>query len=128
MQILGIDFGLKKIGLAVSSGLLTEPLKVIKFSNETKLIGELEKVIKKEKIESIVIGMTDGEIGKEAKKFGTFLASKFSIPVYFQDEALTTKQAQKLAIDAGIRRKKRKDLEDAYSAALILEMYLESEG
>ncbi|TEU02025.1 Holliday junction resolvase RuvX, partial [Candidatus Woesebacteria bacterium] len=84
------------------------------------------KIIKKEKVNKIVIGVSEGQIGEESKKFGEKLGKKVNLPVHFQDETLTTQDAQALSIIAGIKRKKRRALEDAYSAALILRNYLDS--
>ena len=125
MQILGIDFGLKKIGLAVSSDFLTEPYQVVRYISKDQVIKQIKTIIKKEKIEAIVVGVSEGSVGKASEKFGKELEKNLSIPVFFQDETLTTQQAQKLAIDAGVRRKKRKGMEDAYSAALILQAFLD---
>lgn len=125
MRILGIDFGLKKIGLAISTGLLTEPYRVIGFKKKQQVYRQIKKVIENEKITKIVVGESEGKSGQRAKEFGDNLSKLLNVEVHYQDETLTTKEAQQLAIDAGIKRKKRKGMEDAYSAALILQAYLE---
>ncbi len=127
MRILGIDFGLKKIGLAVSTGLLTEPYRVIRFKKKQQVYRQIKKVIENEKITKIVVGESEGKSGQRAREFGDSLSKYLNVEVYYQDETLTTKEAQRLAIDAGIKRKKRKGMEDAYSAALILQAYLEKQ-
>lgn len=123
MAILGIDYGLSKIGLAVSSGSLAAPLKVIKYSNPDELHNKIQEVLYKEGIEGIVIGVSDGEIEKKSREFG----KKFNLPVYYMDETLSTKDAERLSIEAGIKRKKRRNMEDAYAAALILQQFLDTE-
>lgn len=125
MRILGIDFGLKKIGLAVSNDLLAEPYQVVKHISKNQVIGRIETIIEKENIEAVVVGISEGTIGKKSEVFGKELEKNLSIPVFFQDETLTTKEAQQLSIDAGINRKKRKGMEDAYSAALILQAFID---
>jgi len=70
--------------------------------------------------------MSEGEMGKESKRFGEKLKIEFKLPLHYQDETLTTRKAQELSFEAGIKRKKRKEMEDAYSAALILQEYLDS--
>ena len=126
MKILGIDYGRKKIGLAVSEGLLAQPLKVLRYKKFNILCEQLEKKIKALGIEKIVMGISEGTMAEETKEFGRRLQEKLATPVEYQDETLTTKEAQRLSIEAGINRKKRKKMEDAYAAALILQAYLDN--
>ncbi|MFV1917135.1 MAG: Holliday junction resolvase RuvX [Patescibacteria group bacterium] len=126
MRILSIDFGRKKIGLAVSGGSLAEPLRVIRYKSKEELLGKVVEVVEVEKVEQVVMGISEGEMANETKSFAHKLGNKLKIPIFFQDETLTTKDAQELAIKAGIKRKKRRELEDAYSATLILQAYLDS--
>lgn len=126
MRILAIDYGQKKVGVALATSPLAEPYKVIRFTSNKVLIKELGKIIDEEQIEKLVVGVSEGKMGKESKRFGEKLKIEFELPLYFQDETLTTYKAQELSLEAGIKRKKRKELEDAYSAALILQAYLDS--
>jgi len=126
MRILAIDYGQKKVGIALATSRLTEPYKVIRFSSNNALIKELRKIIKEEQIEKLIIGVSEGEMGEESRRFGEKLKTEFRLPLHFQDETLTTHDAQELSFEAGIKRKKRKEMEDAYSAALILQEYLDS--
>ncbi len=125
MQILGIDYGRRKIGIALGDGRLVEGLTVVRYEDEKKALEKIVKIIKKEKVNEIVVGVSEGQIGEESRKFGEKLGKKVNLPVHFQDETLTTRDAQALSIIAGIKRKKRRALEDAYSAALILQNYLD---
>lgn len=124
MRILAIDYGKRKIGLALATNSIAEPYKVIRYESEEEVLEKIEKIVKAEKVEKIVIGISEGKMAEEARSFG----KKLNSPVVFQDETLTTQQAQELSIKAGIKRKKRKSLEDAYSAALILQAYLDSQN
>jgi putative Holliday junction resolvase len=126
MRILAIDYGQKKVGIALSTSRLTEPYKVIRFSSYNVLLKKIGEIIKEEQIERLIVGVSEGKMGEESRKFGEKLKIKFKLPLYFQDETLSTHNAQELSFEAGIKRKKRKELEDAYSAALILEAYLDS--
>lgn len=126
MRILAIDYGQKKVGIALSTSRLTEPYKVIRFSSYNALLEEIGEIVKKERIEKLIVGVSEGKMGKESRRFGEKLKTKFELPLYFQDETLTTQKAQELSFEAGIKRIKRKKMEDAYSAALILEAYLDS--
>jgi putative Holliday junction resolvase len=129
MRILGIDYGRRKIGLAVSTDGMAEPYKVIRFKLEEEAIKKVSssfaKVSEDKQVDLIVIGMSEGKIAEETKEFGKKLEKKLKVPVVFQDETLTTQEAQELARSAGVKRKKRQSLEDAYSATLILQSYID---
>lgn len=127
MRILAIDYGKKKIGLSLATSMIAQPYKVIRYDSEREVLEKIAKILQKEDVEEIVLGVSEGKMGKESRKFGEKLAAQFSLPVHFQDETLTTHEAQELSLKAGIKRKKRKQLEDAYSATLILQSYLEAE-
>ena len=115
MKILAIDYGRSKIGLATAEGSLAAPWKVIKP-------GELKKILEKENFNKIVVGVSSGAMAEEQREFAR------SIGAETFDETLTTKEAQRLSLEAGIGRKKRKGMEDAFAAALMLQNYLDSIG
>ena len=127
MRLLGIDYGRKKIGLAISEGILAEPLQVIRYS-DTKILGEkLQKIIKENNIGKVVVGLSEGKMAEETKKFLSAIRhTLLPVPVETFDETLSTYNAQRASIEAGMKRKKRKDMEDAYAATLILQGYLDS--
>lgn len=120
MKYLGIDYGKKKIGLAISDGKLAEPMKVIRYKDIESLLQQIKKIIEKEKIEKVVVGIAENEIAKEQKEFAKMLNAKT------YDETLSTQDAQNLSIQSGIQRKKRKKMEDAYAASIMLQNYLDS--
>jgi len=124
MRLLGIDYGRKKIGVAISEGQLVEPLMVLKISSQKDVLEKLCFLISEKDIEKIVIGTPGGRMDGEIKEFGRLLQNKSKISTVFQDETLTTKDAQELSIKAGIKRLKRKEMEDAYSAALMLQSFI----
>lgn len=126
MVILAIDYGQKKIGLAISRTPIAEPFSVVRFSNKKEAVEKIKRIVEKEKVEKIVVGFSPGKIGEETKQFVQVLKKGTGLPIVFQDESLTTKRAIRLSIQAGIKRKKRKNMEDAYSAALILQEFLDS--
>ena len=131
MRILGIDYGRRKIGLAIADGPLAEPWKVFRYEDVDEVIKKVIQVIKVERIERVVVGISEGEMGRESKKFSLSLSQSLpaqaglKIPVETFDETLSTQDAQELSRAAGIKRKKRKELEDAYAAAVMLQSYLE---
>lgn len=124
MKYLAIDFGLKKIGLAISEGDLPQPCKVIRVKNPENSLNEIKEVVKKEKIDKIVVGVSEGEMAEKSKKFAAFLGNRLGINTETVDETLSSQNAQNQLLNANKQRKKRKESEDAVSASLILEGYL----
>ncbi|KKQ73825.1 MAG: Holliday junction resolvase YqgF, partial [Candidatus Woesebacteria bacterium GW2011_GWB1_38_5] len=104
MKYLGIDYGRKKIGLAVSDGVIAEPLRILRYEDIRILREKLGKIISEFGIQKIVIGISEGEMGRESKEFGRVLEEKIKTPVIYQDESLSTQTAQELSIGAGIKR------------------------
>lgn len=126
MNYLGIDYGDAKIGLSISSGKLADPLTVIYYHTIDEAIKKILKVIDEEHIDLIAIGLPEGQVAVRVGIFKQALEEKTNKQIIFTDETLSTKEAQSKAIEAGINRKKRRHLEDAYSAALILQQYLDT--
>lgn len=127
MKILGIDYGRSKIGLAITDGTLAEPLVVLKYKDVKELVKRIKTEIEKGKIDKIVIGVSEGKMAVETEKFIRRLNKEINIPVEEYDETLTSRDAQFLSIQAGINRKKRRKMEDAYAATIILQNYLDSD-
>lgn len=115
MRILGIDYGLAKVGLAIAEGPLAEPWKVVKTS-------ELKEVLEKENFDKVVVGVSEGEMGDEQKRFASEIGGETF------DETLSTYEAQELSRESGMTRKKRHDMEDAFAATIMLQNYLDQNG
>ncbi|MBI2103574.1 Holliday junction resolvase RuvX [Candidatus Woesebacteria bacterium] len=117
-----------KVGIALgdTDSALAEPCKILRYSDTRILSAKIKRIVKDEGVEKIVVGVSEGKMAGETKEFGKLLEQELKIPVVFQDETLTTADAQALSIEAGINRKKRKGMEDAFSAALILQKYFDS--
>jgi putative Holliday junction resolvase len=114
------------MGVALATSSMAEPYKVVRHGSLEDLLKKLGFIVKKEKIKRFVVGVSEGAMEEETRKFGKRLKTRFKLPVHFQDETLTTVDAEKLSLEAGIKRKKRKKLKDAFSATLILQSYLDS--
>jgi len=130
MKILGIDFGKKKVGVAwaeTDTG-LSEPLGVFPILVFFQRLKENKIGFDLEEIEKIIIGKTGGKIDKEIEKFAEQVRKITLKPISFYDETLTSQEAQKNLTFSGLGKKKRKKREDALSAALMLQYYLESQG
>lgn len=128
MKILGIDFGQRKIGLAITEGFLAEPLGIIEIKNcptkrdlaSPEQLG-ISRICQEQDIEKIVIGLPEGRLAAKVEKFASQLGKLTDLPVEFQDETLTSQEAVAKMREIG---KKLKD-EDAIAAALILQGYLD---
>lgn len=120
MKFLGIDYGRRKIGLAVSDGRLAEPYKVINYTNNDKVVVEIAKIIDKLQVQNVIVGVSEGEMGEESREFAKKLDAKTF------DETLTSYDAQRLSIQSNMSRKKRKQMEDAFAATVMLQSYLDN--
>ena len=119
MKTLGVDYGRKKIGLAISEGMLAEPWKVVKVNDFEETIEKTLQILKELRVDKVVVGVSEGEMGKESKRF----AKRIGAEIF--DETLSTYTAQELSREAKVGRKKRKNLEDAYAASVMLQSYLD---
>tara|TARA_B100001250_G_C19678880_1_gene734931 strand:- start:352 stop:765 length:414 start_codon:yes stop_codon:yes gene_type:complete len=130
-KILAIDFGKKRIGLAItdSEKIIASPLKTVANKD---IFSFLKKFLINEDIECIVLGDPktkrnhQNELIKDLEKFHNKIKNKFKIPVHFIDERFTSKIAYRIILDSNIKKMKRRDksLVDKVSASLILETYL----
>ena len=131
MAILGLDVGEKRIGVALAEGLLAIPLTVIDRRVEETDMELIMALVEEYKAERIVVGLPhlmNGDIGTQAEEtlsFSGALAEHVDIPVDTWDERLSTVTAERLLIDTGMKRKKRKGKIDAMAAAIILQAYLD---
>ena len=134
MRVLGIDYGDRKIGLALSDqlGITAQPL--ISYRRKTKKqdADYFKQVVSENEIKEVIVGLPlrmDGSSGTRAEKtreFAHWLEQTLNLPVHFWDERLTTKQANKILRQQKVAPKAKKDIEDQISAMIILSTYLES--
>lgn len=124
MKILAIDYGLKRIGLAISEADLAQPLTVISRTDQS--VARIARICREKKIDRIVIGLPQGKLVAKIKKFGQQLAQEAKIPLIFQDERLTSQEATARMIEAGKKQKSRRENQDAVAAAIILQDYLDA--
>ncbi len=134
MRVLGLDLGTTTLGIAISdkSNTFSLPLCVLRFSKENyqSVLEDLEKIVKEKEITEFALGYpknmnnSEGFATERSKKFKEMLEKKFSLPVAFVDERLTTLEAEKILLSTDTSRKKRKKQIDGIAANLILETYL----
>ena len=135
MRILGLDYGSKRIGVAVCDelGMTAQGLATIARKNRQQDLEEIARFIRTYNVEKIVIGYpirldgTEGIQCEKISKFASLLESTFSLPIIKWDETLSTKEAEEILIRANMRRDKRKNIVDRVAASLILQGYLNSQ-
>ena len=137
MRVLGLDYGSKTVGVAVSDplGLTAQRLETIWRKQENKLrqtLARIEELAAEYQAEKIVLGLpknmnnTVGERAEKALEFKEMLERRIGIPVIMWDERLTTVEADRTLIEAGVRRENRKQYLDGLAAVFILQGYLDS--
>ena len=131
MNILGIDFGLKKIGLALADteSQLAEPLETIKVKKQNKdfLIRRIKVICEKEEVTKIVLGLPESGLNNRIKEFGEELKKIIGLPIFYVEETLTSKEAIAKMIESGYKKKARREKEDQIAAALILQNYFDQD-
>ena len=137
MRILGVDYGSKTVGVAVSDplGLTAQGVETIWRKDENKLrqtLARIEQLIVEYQVERIVLGYpknmnnTIGERALKSLEFKEKLERRTGLPVVMWDERLTTMEAERALIETGVRREKRKQHLDEMAAVLILQGYMDS--
>jgi len=133
MRILAIDYGQVRVGIAVSDplGIIAQPVKTL--ANDQELIENIKKIVDEfGNVAEIIVGLPkslSNELGPSAQKVLAFVETLklgLTIPIKTIDERLTTKQAEKELIAAGLSREKRKTVIDQTAAVFILQNYLQS--
>lgn len=125
MKYLGVDFGLRRIGLATSEGNLAAPLNLVEVKGFKDAVEKITQIAKQENFDKIVIGLPEGKMGKTVLGFVKAL-KKTGLDVDFADETLSTQQALDHMIELKIPQKKRR-FRDDIAAALILQNYLDNQ-
>lgn len=139
MRIMGLDFGSKTVGVAVSDELLltAQGLEIIRRKEENKqrqTLARIEELIVEYGVTEIVLGypknMNDtlGDRVQKTEEFKEKLERRTGLPVILWDERLTTVAADKLMMETGVRRENRKDYVDQIAASFILQGYLDYKG
>lgn len=136
MWIIGLDFGSKTVGVAVSDELLitAQGIEIVRRKSENKLrqtLARIEELIKEYNVEKIVLGFpknmnnSEGERCEKTLEFKEMLERRTGLTVELWDERLTTVAADNLMMEAGIRRENRKEYVDQIAASFILQGYLD---
>lgn len=137
MRVIGLDYGSKTVGVALSDELMltAQPLTTIHRDRPTKLrqtLAQIEQIIEQYDVDRIVVGWPkkldngEGERCEKTKEFGDMLENRTGLEIIYQDERLTTAQADGVLEQGGIRKDKRKQYIDKMAASLILQNYLDT--
>ena len=135
MRILGLDYGSKTVGVAMTDalGMTVQPYKTIQRERESKLrqtLSEIAEIVEQYQIEKIVMGLplnmddTEGDRAAKTRDFAEKLKLRVAVPIEFTDERLTTMEAEEILDQSGIPRSEQKRVIDQVAAQLILEQYL----
>ena len=134
MRYLGLDLGSRTLGVAVSdkTGLIASNYQTIRHNEEyDRLLLEVKKLVEELEIDAVVLGFpknmnnTIGPKGELSLSFQKKLEDALSLPVYLQDERLSTKTAHDVLIAGNMSRKKRKKVVDSVAAVVILQTFLD---
>ncbi len=139
MRILGLDYGSKTVGVAVSDplGITAQGVSTIWRKQENKLrqtLAQIEKLVEDYQVERIVLGYpknmnnTVGERALKSLEFREMLERRTGLPVVMWDERLTTVEANRTLMESGVRRENRKQYLDELAAIFILQSYLDAYG
>lgn len=137
MRIMGLDYGTKTVGVAISDplGITAQAVETIERKTENKLrqtLARIETLAKEYEVKKFVLGFPkhmNNDIGERAEKaleFGEMLRRRTGLEVVMWDERLTTVEAERTLIETGIRREHRKQYVDQIAAVFILQGYLDS--
>lgn len=139
MRIMGLDYGAKTVGVAISDELLltAQPVETIERERETKLrqtLARIEELMEEYQVEKVVIGLPkklnneEGERCEKTREFAAMVERRSGLEVILWDERLTTVLADTVLEEGGVAKKNRKKYVDKVAASLILKGYLESLG
>ncbi len=136
MRIMGLDYGSKTVGVAVSDALLltAQNIETICREQENKLrrtLARIQELCLEYEVEEIVLGFpknmnnTTGDRAEKSLEFAEMLKKRTGLPVVMWDERLTTVAAEQVLMESGVRREPRKEYVDQIAASMILQGYLD---
>lgn len=139
IRLMGLDVGSKTVGVAVSDmlGWTAQGVEIIRINEDEKQFGidRVKELVKKYEVTGFVLGLpknmnnTLGPRAQASQDYGELLKQTFDLPVDFEDERLTTVEAERMLVEeADTSRKKRKKVIDKLAASLILQNYLDRKG
>jgi len=136
MRVMGIDYGDRRIGIAVSDAFrwTAQGLETVEKRRDGGELDRIAALVREHEVSEIVVGLPknmNGSVGPRGEiciAFADTLRQTLNLPVHLWDERLTTVSAERTLLEADISRKKRKQVVDKMAAALILQTYLDSKS
>lgn len=134
--LLGFDFGLRRVGVAVGQTQTHTASVLVTLINTGALLEEVDELVRQWRPAGLVVGLPldseghETQMSRQARQFGATLADRYQLPVLFEDERLSSQAVDQTFANqraAGIRRKKDARLKDAMAAQLILQNWLQSQ-
>ncbi|CAJ1228725.1 Holliday junction resolvase RuvX [Lactiplantibacillus xiangfangensis] len=139
MKLMGLDVGSRTVGVAVSDifGWTAQSVEIVRINEDEEEFGidRIAELVKEHETKGFVLGLPKnmnnslGPRAEASKHYGDLLTARFHLPVDFEDERLTTVEADRMLVEeANVSRKKRKKVIDKLAAGLILQNYLDRHG
>ena len=137
MRIMGLDYGSKTVGVALSDALLltAQPFETIERTEENKLrrtCARIEEIIREYEVQEIILGLplhmddTASPVSEKVCAFQEMLVRRTGLPVILSDERLTTVEADEILAESGVKKSERKKYIDKIAASFILQEYLDN--
>lgn len=134
-RVMGLDVGEKTIGVALSDelGLTAQPFQTLKRKGDAEDLGAIRRISEDQGVCAVIVGLPmnmDGTMGRQARRVIAFtekIKAALEVPVFHQDERLSTVAAERILIQADVSRAKRRKHVDKLAAAVILQGYLDRE-
>jgi putative holliday junction resolvase len=134
MRVVGLDGGTKRIGVALSDelGITAQPLTTLQNKKDRDVIDDLRVALGDVQPDAFVIGLplrldgSEGGAARKARSLARAVEEAFQVPVELWDERFTSVQAERMLIESGLRRDKRKGVTDRVAAAILLQSYLDA--
>ena len=134
-RVLGVDYGERRLGFAISdeAGIIAMPLCVVTVDHPRRALDEVQRQVREKQASRVIIGMplnmngSRGPAADAVERFINRLRATITVPVETWDERLSSKAAERILIDADMRRAKRKTVIDQVAAQVILQNYLDAQ-
>ncbi len=123
--VLAIDFGTKRLGLAISRGSLAEPLKII--ANNDQTLEQINSVLLAEAVSAIIVGLSENKMAELTREFVAQLHQMTSLPISLVDETLSSHSVHQKTLESGMSQHHRRQPIDHLAAADFLQEYLDSQ-
>ena len=132
-RAMGVDPGTKRTGVAIGIGSVAQPLRVLEQQGEA-LVRALADLAREEEVTEIVVGHplrldgSEGPAAEAARELAASLGALTGLPVTMWDERLSTAEAERSLVGAGVRRRRRRGVVDKVAASVMLQTYLDARG